>query len=205
MANSKYFSLGEDEVAVARQIGRDPAVFERVYRQFMPAVHELCYGILRDASDADEASSDVFECLHRKADTFKGDSAFATWFYTLTMNVALMRLRRKKNVRMRDALLEQDPFQKLEENPRYIEDLRDHSLNAEEQLLQKEAVGRLMKVVNRLNPIRRKVFILKYIEDLKVPEISQALSISEACAKAHLFRAREDLRRMLSRKIMTVQ
>ena len=52
--------------------------------------------MLRDPADAEDATQDVFVRVFLKAHTFRGDSAFSSWLYRLTINIALMRLRRSK-------------------------------------------------------------------------------------------------------------
>ncbi len=53
--------------------------------------------MLRDSDEAEDATQDVFVCVWRKIDTFRGESAFSSWLYRLTTNSVLMRFRKKKN------------------------------------------------------------------------------------------------------------
>lgn len=74
----------------------DPQAFEFLYRTYYCFVRRICLRILRDLGEAEDAVQDVFICLLQKAHTFRGDSAFSSWLYRLTTNVALMRMRRNK-------------------------------------------------------------------------------------------------------------
>src|ERR1700755_1517253 len=52
--------------------------------------------MLRDSDEAEDATQDVFVCVWRKIDSFRGESALSSWLYRLTTNSVLMRFRNKK-------------------------------------------------------------------------------------------------------------
>jgi RNA polymerase sigma-70 factor (ECF subfamily) len=50
----------------------------------------------RDPAEAEDLTQEAFLQLFRKIHTFRGESAFSSWLYRLTANVALMSFREKK-------------------------------------------------------------------------------------------------------------
>jgi RNA polymerase sigma factor (sigma-70 family) len=48
-----------------------------------------------NTADAEDLTQEAFLQLYRKIGTFRGESAFSTWLHRLSVNVVLMRLRRK--------------------------------------------------------------------------------------------------------------
>jgi RNA polymerase sigma-70 factor (ECF subfamily) len=50
----------------------------------------------RDPMEAEDLTQEAFLQLFRKIHTFRGESAFTSWLYRLTANVALMSFRKKK-------------------------------------------------------------------------------------------------------------
>jgi RNA polymerase sigma-70 factor (ECF subfamily) len=75
----------------------DIQAFESIYRSYCEFVHRICLRMLRDPVEADDAAQDVFVCVFRKINTFRGESAFSSWLYRLTTNSVLMRFRKKKH------------------------------------------------------------------------------------------------------------
>src|SRR5436190_19549090 len=74
----------------------DREAFALIYRSYSDLVHRICLRMLRDPAEAEDAAQDVFFRVFLKINTFRGDSAFSSWLYRLTTNVALMRLRKNK-------------------------------------------------------------------------------------------------------------
>lgn len=74
----------------------DVQAFEFIYRSYCKFVHRICLRMLRDPVEAEDAAQDVFVCVFRKINTFRGESAFSSWLYRLTTNSVLMRFRKNK-------------------------------------------------------------------------------------------------------------
>ena len=63
------------------------------------AVH-YAFRILRNESDAEDAVQRAYTNALRKADQFKGDANWQTWFFTIVRRQALMILREKRACRI---------------------------------------------------------------------------------------------------------
>src|SRR5512136_1115636 len=75
---------------------KDDEVLLDLLRLFQGKIFNLAMSILKNESDAEEATQDVFMTVIRKADTFKGNSALYSWMYRICVNTCLMRLRGKR-------------------------------------------------------------------------------------------------------------
>jgi RNA polymerase sigma factor (sigma-70 family) len=71
--------------------------FAHIYDLYRRKVYLWCLRIARNPEDAEDLTQDAFLLLFRKIDTYRGEAAFSTWLYRLTMNTALMRLRKKQS------------------------------------------------------------------------------------------------------------
>src|SRR5687768_3117125 len=71
---------------------------EKVFRDHAPRIYELALRLLPNRADAEEATQEVFLLLARKLATFRGQSAFPTWLYRITVTAAL-KYRQKRDRR----------------------------------------------------------------------------------------------------------
>src|SRR5215510_4082102 len=88
--------------AIRRAQQGDPAAFECLYKAQSKAVYNLCLRMLKNRSDAEDLTQQVFLRLFRKIGTFRGESCLSTWLYRVTVNAVLMHLRRSKRLEALD-------------------------------------------------------------------------------------------------------
>src|SRR5258705_8020598 len=90
----------------------DQGAFEIIYQEYSRRVYALCLRMLGDPTEAEDLVQDVFVLLFRKIGTFRGESAFSTWLHRLSVNLVLMRLRKKS---LLTSSLEETPGQDPED------------------------------------------------------------------------------------------
>ena len=175
----------EDRRAVERRLVReaqngDLLAFERLYRDNERKVFALCLRLSSDAALAEELTQEVFVRAWRKLATFRGDSAFSSWLYPMTVNVALSerRARRRRDARI---VATEDPA-RLERAP---------------QAPRPETGFDIEKALARLPPGARAVFVLHDVEGRTHEEIAGLLNLAAGTSKAQLHRARRLLREVL--------
>ncbi len=162
----------------------DEQAFEHLYRHYSRRVYSLCLRILGDPTDAEDVTQEVFLQVYRKLKTFRGDSAFTTWLYRLTVNAALMHLR-KSTVRHEQA-----------EDDEQIKIMTDHAARERRnRVLDRLALER---AIQALPPGYRTVFILHDVEGYEHEEIARMLGISVGTTKSQLHKARLRLRQILT-------
>jgi RNA polymerase sigma-70 factor (ECF subfamily) len=166
---------------VKRAQAGDLSAFEQLYRENERKVFALCMRLASDASLAEELTQDVFVRAWQKLSSFRGDSAFSSWLYPMTVNVALSerRSRRRRTARV-FATEDLTPFDRGERpgTP--------------------EAGVDLEKAMAALPPGARAVFVLHDVEGYKHVEIAEMLGMAAGTSKAQLHRARRLLREALA-------
>src|SRR5689334_5441106 len=60
--------------------------FEQVFRLHHRRVYSICLRMSGNPAEAEDLTQDVFLKVFRKLGTFRGESAFTTWLYRLTVN-----------------------------------------------------------------------------------------------------------------------
>jgi RNA polymerase sigma-70 factor (ECF subfamily) len=182
-------TLNEAQVIERAQAG-DPAVFEDLYRQHSRRVYALCLRMVKDTTEAEDLTQETFMLVFRKLHTFRGESAFSTWLHRLTVNLVLMRLRKKSlPVVSIEAPADPDDETTL---PSSLE------LGAPDLVLE-GAIDRiiLQRCIAHLPMGFRKVFVLHDIRGYRHREIANLLGHSVGASKSQLHKARRRLRESL--------
>jgi len=166
---------------VARAQQGDLVAFEELYRRNVGRVFALCCRLAGDGLRAEELAQDVFVRAWQRLSTFRGDSAFYSWLYTLAVNMCYSerrsRMRRLARVMPTDDLT---PYEKpARERP-------EHGLDLE-------------KAIAALPDGARAVFVMHDVHGFKHAEIAEVMGVATGTCKAQLHRARKLLRESLGR------
>lgn len=161
----------------------DPLAIERLVNTHQAEVYRLALSILDDPDDAEDAAQEVFVSALRSLDSFRGDSSFKTWLFSIAINVCRSRYRRDQSRgRLRQVL--QSLFRRDQPHP-------------ESEAVRHEAESELWRAVRALDDKHRIPVILRYYHDLPVAEIAETLGIPVGTVHSRLNHARERLRARL--------
>ena len=171
----------------------DAAAFDVLYHLHSRRVYALCLRMVNNPSDSEDLMQEAFLQLFRKIGTFRGESAFSTWLHRMTVNVVLMRLRKKS---LPVASLEEttDPDDETG-GPRKDIGAPDLRLSG--------AVDRvnLERSVEKLPPGYRTVFVLHDVQGYEHNEIAEIMGCSVGNSKSQLHKARTRLRDLLQEEV----
>ena len=181
----KHLVAGGERDAARERYG------ELVANQQRRAVR-IAYQYLRDAHDADEAVQDAFVKVFTHITSYREDLPFEVWFTRILVN-ACLDLRKSRARRLRwavpmSATSEVAPAEPAAPDP-----------SPEQRLVSRERAAEITTAVDSLPDRQRTVFTLCHIAEQTTAEVSQALGLSEATVRVHLFRAVRKLRRALDR------
>ena len=169
-----------DAELVARCRAGDSDAFEALYREHSPRLYALARRMTGSPHESEDLLQDIFLQVHRKLDSYRGDSALGTWMYRLAVRQCLDFLRSRQG-RMRAA------SSALEEDGHYMPSTRETPA----------ARIDIERAVARLPEGCRVAFVLHDIEGLEHKQISDMLGVSEGTSKSQVFKARTKLRAML--------
>jgi RNA polymerase sigma-70 factor (ECF subfamily) len=164
---------------------RDMEAFEEIYRNHHKRVYSICFRMVRNASDAEDLTQQVFIQLFRKLDTFRGESSFTTWLHRMTVNQVLMHFRRRVVKTEKTTEDGETPIRVVSgtENPSRMALIDRIALN--------QAIG-------QLPPGYRMVFILHDLEGFEHDQIGKMLGCAVGTSKSQLHKARQRLRELLT-------
>lgn len=171
---------------------QDKASFSLFIQQHQPLVYNTALGILQNKEDAEEIAQDVFVEVYHQFKQFKGDSSISTWLYRITTNKCIDLLRKKKS-KKRFAFIH-SLFGA--ENNEPIADIA-HFVHPGVVAENKEKAGFLLKAIEQLPAKQKTAFVLCEMEMLTYKEIADVMQLSVSSVEALLFRARQNLRKIL--------
>jgi RNA polymerase sigma-70 factor (ECF subfamily) len=156
-----------------------------------PAALRLARTILREDEEAADAVQAAFSNVFKSYTNFREESSFSTWLNRIVVNQCLMRLRQmRRHPSVSMEALSVEPKQPLYPASRLPGPF--------EALQQTEAAAAIDRAVHGLPARLRDAWVLHEYEGLDLRGLSETLGISISAAKSRLFRARAELRRMLT-------
>jgi RNA polymerase sigma-70 factor, ECF subfamily len=185
----------DDQLVEALRRG-EPAATEHLVAVYGDRAYRLASRIAGSAQDAEEVVQDAFWTVVRKIDTFRGESAFGSWFYRIVANAAYQKLRHRPARRSEISLDEVLPV--FHENGRHAEPLADWSSSVDDPSRQTELRMALTAAIDELPPDYRTALVLHDVEGLSTLEVAQTLGLGVPNVKSRVHRARLFLRKRLA-------
>ena len=174
----------------------EPTAVERLVATYGDRAYRLAVRITDNGQDAEEAVQDAFWSVVRKIDTFRGDSAFGSWFYRIVSNAAYEKVRRRPQAFVEISLDEVLP--PFHGDGPHAGMVTDWSSSIDDPAVQTELRAVLSSAVSELPAHYRAVTVLYDVEGLSMAEVADALGITVPAAKTRAHRARLWLRKRLS-------
>lgn len=174
-------NIASDEGAlVAATLRGDSEAFAELVRRYDRPVYHLAYRTLRDAEEARDVAQETFFKAYRSLRTFRPDKKFSTWLFSIAYHASCDRLSRRKR------------FSSDE-----LQERADAGPGPEHQVIALDEAERLRDAIAALPEKYRAVITLYHLQGRQYEEIAQVLELPMGTVKTHLFRAKEQLRRIL--------
>jgi len=177
-----------DQHLVARFLQGEKEAFDTLVERYRSKVTRLAMRFTRDPDEAEEIQQEVFLAVYQKLGQFKGNSAFSTWLYRVTVNASLMRLRARPN---RELI----PLDSFGEEP-VLKD-EDDQPGVYDHIITEQSLARIENAITPLPDEFKTVIILRDIEGFSNEEAAEIMDLSVAAVKSRLHRARSCLRERL--------
>jgi RNA polymerase sigma-70 factor (ECF subfamily) len=188
----------EDDAALltAAESGSNEA-FEVLVRRHRARIVRVAWQFTRNREDAEDIAQQTFQKAFVHFRQFEGNSSLSTWLTRITMNQALMWLRRK---RARPEVPIEESRTTTDEAALPM-DFPDSGPSPEDSCLQRERKQILCAAINELRPGMRTAIHLREIGELSTEETAHILGVSTEAVKGRVFHARKKLRKSLERYV----
>ena len=176
---------------IAAVLKGDAASFEPLVEKYSPRIFATARRYARRESEVEDIVQEIWLKAFEKLDSFRSEAPFDHWLMRLAVRTCYDALRRHQRNR-------ETPFSELTEPEgdwldRFVSqpDAADEKAEAARQLIE--------RVLEQLSPAARLVITLQEIEERSVKEVSRLTGWSVPLVKVRAFRARAEMRKILSK------
>ena len=182
MTDSGQSAAGlQDAELIARWKAGDQAAAAQLVERHSQALARFAVSCgARD--DVEELVQDTFVRAFGSLDSFRGDSSFRTWLFTIERRLLLDRRRAEKRRPKSTEIGEGDAATEYD---------------ALDQMIGAEAGARLRGAIDELTPTQREVFVLRVNEGMSYREIAEAVGTTEGAARVHYHNAMRAIKESL--------
>ncbi|TQV71558.1 sigma-70 family RNA polymerase sigma factor [Aliikangiella marina] len=177
----------EKQLIAQVKIGNIQA-FQELVDTYSHKLYSAAYRILGDRAHAEDCIQEVFLKIYRKIDSFDDRSKFSTWLYSITVNTAI-DMQRSMARHQHTQPLETSVIEKTESK---------HQETPEAEHWQRDLSKLTQKALAELSEDLRMAFLLKHFDGRSIEEISQILEINPNTVKNRIFRAVNQLKKLMS-------
>ncbi len=170
-----------DQIYIDKVLQGDTNAFTYLIDKYKNMAYTIAIKIVKNTEDAEEVAQDSFLKAFQKLESFKGESKFSTWLYTIVYRNAISKIRKKKII-----TTDIDSF--VIEN--YTTDFDFPQIEAIKNGEQKIYIA---KAINNLSEMDALLITLFYLNESSVEEIEKITGLTKNNIKVKIFRARKKL------------
>jgi RNA polymerase sigma-70 factor (ECF subfamily) len=159
--------------------------FEEIYDRYADKVYRKCLSFVKDQAKAEDFTHDIFLKLIVRVGSFKENSKFSTWLFSITYNYCMDQLRTTKKM-AEDELTES--IDVIDDS----DDIQEMEMDAK----------RLREVLDGISPEERTILLMKYQDDFSIKDIADTFGLTESAVKMRLKRTREKLRKKYAESLL---
>jgi RNA polymerase sigma-70 factor (ECF subfamily) len=185
-----------NEDLMCRVKSGDKYAFETlVYRHQRPVLNFI-FRFLRDPTEAENLTQEVFLRVWKSAGTYQPDAKFTTWLYRIATNLCINK-QRAMHIRNWFAI-SQSHEQKQTSDDTFIPTEGTEIKTPEDHLIDSEQSLHLLDALNDLPTSQRIAIVLKIYDGLSYHEIAQVMDRSVSAVDSLLIRAKKNLQKKLT-------
>lgn len=183
-----------DRELIQKIIAGQENLFKLLVTKYKNKVISIVCSFCGNNCDYEDIAQNVFIKVFGSLNKFRFESSFSTWIYKIAINESITFSKKRKGYTISiNEKIGKDEEQEI------VDLLPDSNDGTEEQLLKKETQSLIQKAMLSLQDNYRTIIILKDVEDLSYDEIAITMNISLDKVKVWLFRARQQLRGIITK------
>jgi len=173
--------IDQEALWIEKALQGDDNAFGNLVEKYQKPVFSLCYRMLGNSNDAEDAAQESFIRAYRYLKKYDLNRSFATWLLSIASHYCIDRMRKRRlNTVSTDVL----PAEIIPDR---------NAPNPEKEYRDQEKEVSIQNLMRDLKPIDRAAIILRYWHDYSEVEIAEALDLTVSAVKSRLYRSRRSL------------
>jgi len=153
--------------------------FTELYERYFDRIYNFVHARIRNHADAEEITQETFVTVFRSIDSYRGQASLLSWIFGVARNITNNTIRRAQNQSQK--LHSVDP-EDLCPKPTIGRCAPD------EQLYLQRYARALREQFESLGDWQRRVFEMRHLENLSIPEIAERTERSSDAIRSSLYR-----------------
>ncbi|MBI1248470.1 sigma-70 family RNA polymerase sigma factor [bacterium] len=182
--------MSDDLLLIQRILQGDAVAYEEIVRNYQQRLYNTMFHILGSKEDAEDVVQESFVQAYLKLATFQGNSAFYTWLYRISFNIAISHRRRRKKVHSIDQVRDDIGSEPV-----------DQGNGPAHRMEQQESIRQVHAALTKLSEEHRDVLVLRELEGMDYDRIADVLELPVGTVRSRLHRARTHLKECLETMI----
>ena len=174
-------SLTTDQQLIEQTLRGDTSAFGKLVERYQDFVFTIAFRIMKVREEAEEVAQDAFIKAYESLNSFRGESKFSSWLYSIAYRKGLDALRKNKKYKASEIIddITEGEVSGIEDALHYLED--------------EERKKAIQDCILKLSEDEATIITLYYFQDQSVREISTITGLSEDNIKVKLYRSRKKL------------
>jgi RNA polymerase sigma-70 factor (ECF subfamily) len=178
----------EDLAAVKLAQKGNRKEFNRLVQKYQDAIVSLCTHLMRNRTEGEDAAQDTFVNAFQQIGSFRGESRFFTWLYSIAVNMCRNRQRSFWQRLFQHSASTGAPD--VDKDLSETIEILDSTPWPSEQLEKKELRDQIKRVLMQMPARYRELIVLRDIKELSYSDIAAILEVPLGTVKSGLARAR---------------
>ncbi len=177
----------KDAILLAKK--NDQKAFNFLLNTFWDDVYGFQLKRIENENDAEDVTIQTFSKAFDKIETFDASYKFKTWLITISKNIHIDLIRKKKH----------DTQPITNEDDEHAYQILDESPSPEDKLITEQNLAKLLRDIKKLKPHYQEVINLRFFQEFSYKEISKELNEPINNVKVKLLRAKKLLAEIIQK------